>query len=82
MGDEKGKNYCSLGIAVFCKIGVIEMCKPFLFIPKKMFTKMIKYHLSIIITCLLYTSDAADDMQCVDLGGRRIIKKRFSVWGP
>ena len=26
--------------------------------------------------CLLYTSDAADDMQCVDLGGRRIIKKR------
>ena len=27
------------------------------------------------ITCLLYTSDAADDMQCVDLGGRRIIKK-------
>ena len=27
--------------------------------------------------CLLYTSDAADDMQCVDLGGRRIIKKKF-----
>eukprot|EP00825_Cyclidium_porcatum_P048780 TRINITY_DN8294_c0_g1_i1.p2 TRINITY_DN8294_c0_g1~~TRINITY_DN8294_c0_g1_i1.p2 ORF type:complete len:105 (-),score=22.71 TRINITY_DN8294_c0_g1_i1:59-373(-) len=27
-------------------------------------------------TCLLYTSDAADDMQCVDLGGRRIIKKK------
>ena len=25
-------------------------------------------------SCLLYTSDAADDMQCVDLGGRRIIK--------
>ena len=30
-------------------------------------------------TCLLYTSDAADDMQCVDLGGRRIIKKREDV---
>ena len=29
------------------------------------------------MTCLLYTSDAADDMQCVDLGGRRIIKKNF-----
>ena len=27
--------------------------------------------------CLLYTSDAADDMQCVDLGGRRIIKKNY-----
>src|SRR5450756_420021 len=25
------------------------------------------------ITCLLYTSDAADDLLCVDLGGRRII---------
>ena len=24
---------------------------------------------------LLYTSDAADDMQCLDLGGRLIIKK-------
>ena len=24
--------------------------------------------------CLLYTSDAADDLLCVDLGGRRIIK--------
>ena len=27
--------------------------------------------------CLLYTSDAADDTPCVDLGGRRIIKKKF-----
>src|SRR5665213_4382201 len=26
------------------------------------------------ISCLLYTSDAADDLLCVDLGGRRIIK--------
>ena len=25
---------------------------------------------------LLYTSDAADDLRCVDLGGRRIIKKK------
>src|SRR5450756_2906572 len=28
------------------------------------------------IVCLLYTSDAADDLLCVDLGGRRIIKKK------
>ena len=27
--------------------------------------------------CLLYTSDAADDTPCVDLGGRRIIKKKL-----
>ena len=26
--------------------------------------------------CLLYTSDAADDLLCVDLGGRRVIKKK------
>eukprot|EP00657_Telonema_sp_P-1_P007208 TRINITY_DN26933_c0_g1_i1.p1 TRINITY_DN26933_c0_g1~~TRINITY_DN26933_c0_g1_i1.p1 ORF type:complete len:296 (-),score=84.51 TRINITY_DN26933_c0_g1_i1:91-978(-) len=26
--------------------------------------------------CLLYTSDAADDLLCVDIGGRRIIKKK------
>ena len=26
--------------------------------------------------CLLYTSDAADERSSVDLGGRRIIKKR------
>ena len=27
-------------------------------------------------SCLLYTSDAADDLLCVDLGGRRIINKK------
>src|SRR5450756_1245625 len=26
-----------------------------------------------VVCCLLYTSDAADDLLCVDLGGRRII---------
>ena len=29
--------------------------------------------------CLLYTSDAADERSSVDLGGRRIIKKKKSV---
>src|SRR5678816_4864073 len=37
--------------------------------------------LSVLITasfsiCLLYTSDAADERSSVDLGGRRIIKKK------
>ena len=31
---------------------------------------------AVSIACLLYTSDAADDTPCVDLGGRRIIKKK------
>ena len=28
------------------------------------------------LRCLLYTSDAADERSSVDLGGRRIIKKK------
>ena len=31
---------------------------------------------SLCVSCLLYTSDAADDLLCVDLGGRRNIKKK------
>ena len=29
-----------------------------------------------LLDCLLYTSDAADEEDSVDLGGRRIIKKK------
>ena len=36
-----------------------------------------RFYLSIQdIFCLLYTSDAADERSSVDLGGRRIIKKK------
>ena len=31
------------------------------------------------MVCLLYTSDAADDLTRVDLGGRRIIKNRLNL---
>ena len=34
---------------------------------------VLKCHL---YSCLLYTSDAADERSSVDLGGRRIIKKK------
>ena len=30
-------------------------------------------------TCLLYTSDTADERSSVDLGGRRIIKKKNNI---
>ena len=30
-------------------------------------------------SCLLYTSDAADERSSVDLGGRRIIKKKTQI---
>ena len=32
--------------------------------------------LALVQPCLLYTSDAADERSSVDLGGRRIIKKK------
>ena len=35
-----------------------------------------KTKLTVTKTCLLYTSDAADERSSVDLGGRRIIKKK------
>ena len=31
------------------------------------------------LICLLYTSDAADDLLCVDIGGRRIFKKKKNM---
>ena len=34
------------------------------------------YQFRVYETCLLYTSDAADERSSVDLGGRRIIKKK------
>src|SRR5665648_1257452 len=36
----------------------------------------VDYHLRRNYSCLLYTSDAADEEDSVDLGGRRIIKKK------
>ena len=35
-------------------------------------------HAERYVACLLYTSDAADERSSVDLGGRRIIKKKNS----
>ena len=45
-----------------------------LFPSESMFNNIHCSTLSII--CLLYTSDAADDLLCVDLGGCRVIKKK------
>ena len=33
----------------------------------------------LVFVCLLYTSDAADERSSVDLGGRRIIKKKKNM---
>ena len=36
-----------------------------------------EFDIAITPACLLYTSDAADEEDSVDLGGRRIIKKKI-----
>ena len=39
-------------------------------------TIFLKDYSKVSLDCLLYTSDAADERSSVDLGGRRIIKKK------
>ena len=36
-------------------------------------------YIDLLKDCLLYTSDAADERSSVDLGGRRIIKKKIKM---
>ena len=54
--------------------GVVETLKQI----KKAFPKLqvIVGNIATADACLLYTSDAADERSSVDLGGRRIIKKK------
>ena len=40
---------------------------------------MNNYNSKLSGNCLLYTSDAADEEDSVDLGGRRIIKKKNKI---
>ena len=48
---------------------------------KKLIRKLAKVFVGGIsaAACLLYTSDAADERSSVDLGGRRIIKKKKKI---
>src|SRR5664280_3823180 len=49
---------------------------PFLSVISSVSPLIIIEQLMCTIPCLLYTSDAADEEDSVDLGGRRIIKKK------
>ena len=46
------------------------------FISEEFTKRMLSLSLLKLVRCLLYTSDAADERSSVDLGGRRIIKKK------
>ena len=41
---------------------------------------LLKVESGTMMSCLLYTSDAADERSSVDLGGRRIIKKKNNIY--
>ena len=49
------------------------------FIDVVMHEESLEFRLEEVVICLLYTSDAADERSSVDLGGRRIIKKKKTI---
>ena len=75
-------SYAYFTIAIeYCK--ALGLCSALIAIVQKgVYILLYMYNTGVAVSycCLLYTSDAADDMQCVDLGGRRIIKKNQTSW--
>ena len=76
--DKTPSMYGRYAIVMFI-IGILIMLLNIIGIKLVNNSKTIVKNLQVYISCLLYTSDAADDMQCVDLGGRRIIKKTMAT---
>ena len=62
-----------VGLAVFSALAAYQLDLPGLHYDE---AKEAGVNAMQLLTCLLYTSDAADDLICVDPGGRRIIKKK------
>ena len=66
---------------VFCdvigidQIGFVDSCKMMVFLLQELFY-FIQFVIKRVTPCLLYTSDAADEEDSVDLGGRPLIKKK------
>ena len=61
--------FSTTGMVFFFKTGSFK--KPLTML---LYIEALKYHDT---NCLLYTSDAADEEDSVDLGGRRFIKKKI-----
>ena len=60
----------TLAIILIAFIVTLKLCIKALKSPYR------NYYFGTFLLCLLYTSDAADERSSVDLGGRRIIKKK------
>ena len=59
----------------------MKIFEPFLgrYYKDKWQTQGRSFGIELTYVCLLYTSDAADDLLCVDFGGRRFIKKKTTT---
>ena len=87
------KEYC-LNLIIFNALGmlslfVLQLTQAFLPLNPQQLPNVETWHLAfntaasfMTNTCLLYTSDAADDLLCVNLGGRRIHKKKNKQYIP
>ena len=73
----KGNTKYEIGVLRVFSKEKISGCKCFFKINDAI--KFRAEYIFICCSCLLYTSDAADDSLRVDLGGRRIIKKSSSA---
>ena len=66
----KGR-YAVLAMVDIAKFGVDTPCN--------LSHVSVRQNISLSYLCLLYTSDAGDDLTRVDLGGRRIIKNLLKI---
>ena len=57
-----------------------EFDSPWKEIAEQYFAELMEFFFPQAYACLLYTSDAADERSSVDLGGRRIIKKKNTIY--
>ena len=77
LGEDKGHIYRSLLWEALMIGSIGSVVGTFVGVALVYIFHNIGFNFSALLqNCLLYTSDAADDLLCVDLGGRRIIKKK------
>ena len=72
MGDERTYDYA---VALRAVKTIDFMTAEAAELPYEVLNKVMSRIINEVKGCLLYTSDAADEEDSVDLGGRRIIKK-------
>ena len=62
------------------RVRTLSLARPCLLTRRREFMNIVGTPLVLPRSCLLYTSDAADERSSVDLGGRRIIKKTHTTF--